>query len=103
MKSTVPPAGDPLGIPPGAEGRVSEWRDIASAPMGTSVLIAFLHPNNGWCMNVARFFADHWWSNGQTSWTPTHWMPIPSPPHSAPPVVDIRSMSQAEAEARGFA
>lgn len=44
MKSTAHSlAGDPLGIPPGVEGRVSEWRDIASAPKdGSTILITAL-------------------------------------------------------------
>lgn len=91
MKSTVPPAGDPLGISsPGAEGRDNGWLPIESAPLGIDidVWISALE-SNGWrktghIVSVDPFcMLDENWcpyfphENG--GWA-THWMSIPEGP-----------------------
>lgn len=71
-----------------SEGR---WQPIETAPRdGTPVLLLF---DDG-LMEVGRHYgheADHhngWWSNDGLDYdygldNPTHWMPLPEPPHAA--------------------
>lgn len=70
-----------------------DWQDIATAPRdGTWVLLAGGSINYGWCRDdrppaVTSQYMDGCW---QFAWydsgyygeyeTPTHWMPLPSPP-----------------------
>lgn len=101
MKSTAHPlAGDPLGIPPGVEGRVSEWRDIASAPKdGTWFMIGregcgpeeyeigkyepqgfskYTQTLNGLYRKTEVII--NAWRGFNNFDRATHWMPIPSAP-----------------------
>lgn len=55
-----------------------QWRGMGSAPKdGTDIL--FFEPGNG--CTVGRWYGSlKKWSDGDSYYDPTHWMPLPSPP-----------------------
>ena len=83
---------------------MSEWRPIATAPKdGTAILGYGVHDHSPADAQRGVKPGDHWWSimvwdiwrtpcaswvfakDGHTVWsTPTHWMPLPTPPEGWP-------------------
>jgi hypothetical protein len=60
-----------------------EWRDISDAPRDRTEILAFikLSPDHG-RIDKIRFINNEWADGGGHLWagSPTHWMPLPSPP-----------------------
>ena len=63
---------------------MSEWLQIDSAPKdGTPIIGYQRHDNKAWSVAVIEW--DECWtvcavSYYDVDWTPTHWMPLPTPP-----------------------
>lgn len=59
---------------------MSEWRDISSAPRESKYILVWCPENrNHWIVN---WMNGRWQTDGVRALyeTPTHWMPLPSPP-----------------------
>jgi hypothetical protein len=71
---------------------MSEWQDIATAPKDESTVLCYF-PLEGltksWCRVVPVYwYRDSWHfasraaSGFSRGYEPTHWMPLPAPPHN---------------------
>ena len=69
----------PSGSEAGVSARVLEWQDISTAPSdGTRILGCRVDNNEARCEVVYRDGGE--WTDGEYTYSPTHWIQIPSPP-----------------------